>query len=97
MKRQSIQYQRTMHEIEMQRFLARFICHWLSVSCSAALVLFCLQGFHLWGFFLDKEIVRLIMVATVGGIGSLAAAVYSAFFRGSPLFRKQRPVRHPQT
>jgi hypothetical protein len=39
------------------------------------------QGFHLWGFGLDRDLIRLIAMSTIGGIGGLATAVYAAFFK----------------
>jgi hypothetical protein len=79
--RYSIERLRARHRIEMQRFLAKFICGALGLACAAAFVLFYLQGFQGSGFRLESSLMHWIGAATIGALAGLAAAVYGAFFR----------------
>jgi len=67
--------------MDMQRFLAYFLCAVLGFTNVATIALFFLQGFHLWGFQLDNSLMHWIGGATIGTIGAQAATVYGAFFK----------------
>jgi hypothetical protein len=69
------------HEMEMQWFLAKFICAALGICCLATLSIFFLQGFGPYGFKLSERVLHWIGAVTVGEIGTLATLVYSAFFK----------------
>lgn len=73
---------RATHNMAMERGLARYVCALLGVSVVTALALFCLEGFHAWGFNLDVSLMHWIGGATIGMVGTLAMLVYRAFFAG---------------
>jgi hypothetical protein len=78
------------HEIAMQRFLAKFVCAGLGFSSAAALALFYLQGFRVWGFRLETSLMHWIGITTVGAIAGLATTVYGAFFKKTVTSRKSK-------
>jgi hypothetical protein len=70
-----------MHDLKMEKYLAFFACALLGLSCLTALALFCLQGFHAWGFRLETSLMHWIGAVTVGTVAAQAATVFNAFFR----------------
>lgn len=68
------------HVMHLQRFLAGFACGSLGFSCLAALTMFALQGFNLWGFRLDVTSLDWLGVTAVGATCGLSGIVYRATF-----------------
>lgn len=71
------------HVMHLQRFLAGFACGALGFSCLAALTMFALQGFNLWGFRLDVTSLHWLGVTAVGATCGLSPIVYRAIFNRS--------------
>jgi len=61
--------------------LAQFACLSLGIECVAILAIYCLQGFHAWGFQLEAGLMHWLGAATVGTVASLATIVYRETFR----------------
>jgi hypothetical protein len=79
--KQWIDRETAVHQMSMQRFLMKFICCILGGCCAVTLSIFLLQGFHLWGFQLDRALMHWIGGATVGSIGGLAGTIVRAAFK----------------
>jgi hypothetical protein len=79
---QELTLQRRMarHNWALQTYLARFTCACLGVCCLTSLALFCLQGFHAWGFGLETGLMHWLGGATIGAIGAVASMVYRGTF-----------------
>jgi hypothetical protein len=66
--------------MKLQKFLARFACIFQGLTLLVALFIFCLQGFHAWGFRLESTLMHWLGIATIGAVASLASIVYKAAF-----------------
>lgn len=75
--------ERIIHQLKLQRFLARFACICQGLTVFVALFLFCLQGFHAWGFNLEIHLMHWLGIATVGAVSGFASIVYKAAFKES--------------
>jgi hypothetical protein len=65
-----------LQEMALQKFLVYFSCAVFGQCILVALCLFCLQGFHLWGFHLEESLMHWLGGATIGALTSLLTIVY---------------------
>lgn len=76
-----LEQRRENHRMKLQRELVRFACRTYGATCIAAIILFYLQGFHLFGFWLDSRAMYWIGGTTIGAIGGLTATICKDVFQ----------------
>ena len=64
----------------LRKGLVLFICVWISITTTAALLLFFLEGFRMNGFHLEPELMYWIGTVTLGCVCTLATMVYRCLF-----------------
>ena len=55
-----------------------FCCYGLVLA--GAIAIFLLQGFHAWGFDLDMELIRYLLLVVIGELVSMTWLVYKRIF-----------------
>ena len=81
---QSPKHHRTTEKVAAKRQKDRVIGHvfvWNTLLLVATIGIFILQGFHVGGFDLDKEILRYLAIVAVGELGTTVWFVFREVFR----------------
>ena len=71
----------TEHTIELQKRIVTFLLRAYGWLLAASILIFVLQGFKLWGFYLNDTVLKFIGTATIGEVGGLLALTFRAAFK----------------
>ena len=71
----------TEHTVSLQRSIIHFLLVAYSFLLAATFTIFFFQGFGIWGFCLDPELLHWLGGATIGEIGGLLALTVGAVFK----------------
>jgi len=69
------------HKFDLQKIVVRFLLPTYGALLVAAVLIYVLQGFALWGFKLSETDLKFLGSATIGGIGGLLTLTFRALFR----------------
>lgn len=83
------------HKFDLQNRIVRFLLSSFGVLLSAAILIYLLQGFAVWGFKLSETDLKFIGTATIGGvIGLLTRRSERSFVSAGQACATKRPMRN---
>ena len=68
------------HKFSLQKHIIKFLLYAYGALLAAAVLVYILQGFALWGFKLTETDLKFVGSATIGGIGGLLTLTFREVF-----------------